>query len=127
MPKTRELSVAQRAQIKILSEQKYSIRRICDVMKIPKSTVGYTLQRIAEKGTLSPRKRSGRPRVTSPWTERKIRRAAVKNPTLSSTSIIVDTGCKASSRTVRRRLLVDFNLASRRKASQKVHLECQEH
>jgi hypothetical protein len=120
MPKTRELSVAQRAQIKILSEQKYSIRRISDVMKIPKSTVGYTLQRIAEKETLSPRKRSGRPRVTSPLTERKIRRTAVKNPTLSSTSIMVDTGCKASSRTVRRRLLVDFNLASRRPARKSI-------
>ena len=60
MPKTRELSTAQRAQIKILSEQKYSIRRISDVMKISKSTVGYTLKRIAEKKSLSPRERSGR-------------------------------------------------------------------
>lgn len=116
MSKSCELSLAQRAQIKILSEQKYSIRRISDVMKIPKSTIGYTLKRIAEKKSLSPRKRSGRPRVTSPLTERKIRRAAVKNPTLSSTSIVAQTGCRASSRTVRRRLLVDFKLASRRPA-----------
>jgi len=116
MPKTRELSTAQRAQIKILSEQKYSIRRISDVLKISKSTVGYTLKRIAEKKSLSPRKRSGRPRVTSPLTDRKIRRAVVKNPTLSSTSVAAGTGFRASSRAVRRRLLVDFNLPSRRPA-----------
>ena len=85
-------------------------------MKIPKSTVGDTLKRIAEKKSQSPRKRSGRARVTSPLTKRKIRRAAVKNPTLSSTLIIAQTGCRASSRTVRRCLLVDFKLASRRPA-----------
>ena len=116
MLKKGELSLAQRAQIKILSEQKYSIRHISDVMKLPKSTVGDTLKRIAEKKSLSPRKRSGRPRVTSPLNECKIHRAAVKNPTLSSTSIVAQTGCRASSRTVRRRLLVDFKLASRRPA-----------
>lgn len=120
MPTTRELSLAQCAQIRILSKQKYSIRRISDIMKVSKSTVGYTLKRIAEKNSLSPRKRSGRPRVTSPLTERKIRRAAVKNPTLSSTSIVTETGCRASSRTVRRRLLVDFNLVSRRPARKSI-------
>src|SRR3989442_9352409 len=102
MPKTRELSTAQREQIKILSQQKYSIRRISDVLKISKNTVGYTLKRISEKKSLSPRKHSGRPRVTSPLTDRKIHRAVVKNPTFSSTSIAAETGFRASSRNARR-------------------------
>ena len=85
-------------------------------MNISKSAVGYTLKCIAEKKSFSPRKRSGLPRVMSPLTVHTIRREAVKNPTLSSTSIVAQTGCRASSRTVRRRLLVDFKLASRRPA-----------
>jgi len=55
MPKTRECSLVQRSQIKILREQKYSIRRISDVMNISKSTVGYTLKRIAEKTVIEPK------------------------------------------------------------------------
>ena len=113
MAKTRELTIVQRAQIRILSQQKMSNRRISAIMKIPQTTIAYTLRCILEKGTISPRKRSGRPRVTSAATDRQIHRVATKNPTWSSTSIVAETSCKASARTVRRRLLKDFNLASR--------------
>ena len=50
-----------------------------------------------------------------------IRRSAVKNPNLSSLQIKIDTGVKASSRTVRRRLLTQFGLRAYRPAK-KPHL-----
>lgn len=116
MSKKSELSLAQRAQIKILSQKKISTRKISNIMNISQTAVVYSLRRLREKQTLSPRKRPGRPRITSATTDRQIRRAAVKNPTWSSTSIAVETKCKASTRTVRRRLLEDFKLPSRRPA-----------
>lgn len=116
MTKTRELSREQRAQIKILSQQRMSTRKIANIMNIAQSTVVYTMQRYKEKQSSTPRKRSGRPRVTSKGSDRKIHRAATKNPTLSSTSIVTETRCSASARTVRRRLLNEFNLPSRRPA-----------
>ena len=116
MGKTQEFSIVQRAQIRILSQQKMSTRKISDITKIPQTTVAYILRCIAEKGTISPRKRSGRPRVTSAAADRQIRRAVTRNPTWSSTTIIAETSCEASARTVRRRLLNEFQLASRRPA-----------
>src|SRR5688572_25466285 len=116
MPKTKELSLAQRAQIKILNEQKLSTRKISNIMNIPQTTVAYTLRRIQEKTTLSPRKRSGRPRATSATADRQLRRLAVQHPTWSSTTIAAQICSPVSTRTVRRRLVNDFNLPSRRPA-----------
>jgi transposase len=116
MPKTRELSKEQRAQIKILINQQMSTRKIANIMNVSQSTVVYTMQRYKEKQSSTPRKRSGRPRITSAGSDRKIHRAAIKNPTLSSFVISAEIGCRASARTVRRRLLDDFNLPSRRPA-----------
>ena len=116
MAKTRELSLAQRAQIKILDQQKLSTRKISSIMNIPHTTVAYTLRRISEKQSLSPRKRSGRPRTTSATTDRQLHRIAVQHPTWSSTAIAAQVGTRVSARTVRRRLVDDFNLPSRRPA-----------
>ena len=116
MPKTRELSREQRAQIKILAQQRMSTRKIANIMNIAQSTVVYTMQRYKEKQSSTPRKRSGRPCVTTKGSDWKIHRSAVKNPTLSSTSTAIETRCNASTRTVRRRLLQEFNLPSRRPA-----------
>jgi len=116
MVKIRELTLVQRAQIRILSDQKMSTRKISTVMGIPQTTVAYTLRCIREKQTVSPRKRSGRPRATSAATDRQIHRAATRNPTWSATRILSETDCRVSSRTVRRRLLKEFKLPSRRPA-----------
>lgn len=51
--KARELSAAQCAQIKILRQQNYSIRKIAVAVNVSKSAVAYTLKRIAEKQTKS--------------------------------------------------------------------------
>ena len=116
MPKTRELSREQLAQIKVLSQQKLSTRKISDALDIPQTTVAYTLRRQREKQSLSPWKRSGRPRVTSATSDRQLRRTAVKNPTWSSAAIAAKVPCKVSTRTIRRRLLTEFHLQSRRPA-----------
>src|SRR5213080_578153 len=104
MPKTKELSLAQRAQIKVLNQQKLSTRKISNIMNIPHTSVAYTLRRIQEKKTLSPWKRSGRPRATSATTDRQLRRLAVQHPTWSSTTIAAQMCAPVSARTVRRRL-----------------------
>jgi len=113
MVRSKNLSTEKRAQIKALREQGMSQNQISKALKVSQSVVCRTLARIKELGNFTSRKRSGRPRVTSPLTERKIRRSSVANPTWSAKTIAIETRTRASVRTVRRRLLVDFNLASR--------------
>ena len=116
MVRSRNLSSDKRAQIQALHDQGMSQRQISTVLKVSQSVVCKTMTRITELGSFKSRNRSGRPRVTSPLTERKIRRAAVANPSWSAKTIAIETRTRASIRTVRRRLLVDFNLPSRRPA-----------
>ena len=100
MAKTRELSLEQRAQIKILDQQKLSTRKISTIMNIPHTTIAYTLRRIKENQSLRPRKRSGRPRVTSATADRQLHQLAVQHPTWSSSAIAAQASSRVSARTV---------------------------
>ena len=116
MARTRELSLEQRAQIKILDQQKLSTRKISTIMNIPHTIIAYTLRRTKENQSLRPRKRSGHPLVTLATADRQLDRLAVQHPTWSSAAIAAQASSRMRARTVRRRLVDDFDLHSRRPA-----------
>ena len=98
--------------------QNMSHSKIAQSVGVSRSAVTKSLSRMKQLGSLKSRTRTGRPRVTSATTDRLIRRAAVAHPTWSSSTIRAHMPTRVSTRTVRRRLLVDFNLPSRRPAKQ---------
>ena len=102
--------------MKILAAQNMSHREIANILNVSKSAVTRGLARIKEVGSLRSRIRSGRPRVTTPASDRLIRRASVANPSWSSKRIALELRPVPSSRTVRRRLLTEFKLPSRKPA-----------
>ena len=116
MGKAKDITREKRAQMKILSAQNMSHREIAQALHVSKSAVTRGLARIKEVGSYGSRKRSGRPRVTTPAADRIIRRAAVANPSWSSKRIALDLRPAPSARTVRRRLLTEFKLPSRKPA-----------
>lgn len=116
MVRSLELSPAKRAQMEILHRQKMSHRKIAAILHVSHSAVTKGLARIKELGSRKSRTRVGRPRKTSVAADRLIRRAAIAHPTWSSSTIQAEVRSPVSTRTVRRRLLVDFNLPSRRPA-----------
>ena len=116
MAKTRELSLEQRAQIKILDQQKLSTRKISTIMNIPHTTIAYTLRRIKENQSLRPRKHSGRPRVTSATADCQLHRLVVQHPTWSSAATAAQGSSRVSAITFLGRLVDDFDLPSRRPA-----------
>jgi transposase len=126
MVRGNEIPNEKRAQIQILYDQNMSQRKIAAILKVSQSAVSRAIARMKQLGTTKSRKRTGRPRRTSASTDRMIRRSAVAHPTWSSSHIRaavrspVITGTPVrppvSTRTVRRRLLVDFKLPSRRPA-----------
>jgi transposase len=107
-----------RANIKLLWEDGASERQISAKLRMPKSTVHDIIQLIKDTGSTAPRKRFGKARITSKQTDNMIRRAAVRDPTISSTQIRADlpNDVTVSTRTIRRRLLKDAGLRSRRPA-----------
>lgn len=114
MPKTIEVTPKKRAVCVALSNEGLSCRDIAGRIGISKSSVSRALQLFKETGQYSGRKRSGRPRVTTRRDDLLIRRAAVRNPFISSREIVMDLPqLKVSPRSVRRRLAVEFNLRSR--------------
>lgn len=116
MARGKELSVAKCAQIMVLHQQNFSKKRISAILGVSRSAVIKGIARATELGTLDSRKRSGRPRVTSLSADRLIRRACIAHPTWSSSAISSSMSDPPSSRTIRRRLVNDFNLRCYRAA-----------
>ena len=120
MGKASDLSLEKRAQLKILAVQDKSHRDIANILNVSKSAVTRGLAKMKELGSLKSRNRSGRPRVTTAASDRLIRCAAVANPSSSSKRIALElqpvTVGRLSPRTVRRRLLTNFKLPSRKPA-----------
>ena len=74
------------------------------------------MKRYKDTGGYKSKTRSGRPRVTTATTDRMIRRLCVTNPTASSLSITNSLHTLVSTRTIRRRLSLQFNLKAYRPA-----------
>ena len=114
-----ELAETKRAQIVALFQSGMSQVDVARQMGISKQSVNYTIKRFQETGEFQSRTRSGRPRVTSPATDRSIRRACVANPTISATEIRAGLPANTSApstRTIQRRLSTEFNLKAYRPA-----------
>lgn len=93
-----------------------SEREIAAKMKLSKSTVHDCIQRYKSSGSGESKPRRGRPRITDKRHDMRMRRLLVANPTMSSSDLKHALDSCASTRTIRRRLVNDFNLRSRRPA-----------
>lgn len=85
-------------------------------LKMARSTVSQLIGQFADRASTEARKSSGRPRITSKRDDTSIGRCAKIHPSYSSMEIKVHTGTAASCRTIRRRLLKEFQLPARRPA-----------
>ena len=110
-----------RGKIVMLNEEGYSQQKIALRLKISKTGVRKTLQRLAKTGSSSSQLRSGRPRISSSRTDSAIRRLAAINPIISSCEIKAQLtkGENISCRTIRRRLKDDFRPAIKPRFSAK--------
>jgi transposase len=72
MVKSREIDLATRGSIKILSEEGYSSRKIAKRLAVAYSTVNYTLRRFKSTGKHNNLPRSGRPKSTTARIDKKI-------------------------------------------------------
>ena len=96
------------AQIVAFHQAELKQTDIARRMVISQSVMSRTISRWKSTGSLGPMKEPGNPRLTSPQTD---------NPRVSSGYIAAQLPheCTVSARTVRRRLLNDFKLPSRRR------------
>ena len=99
----------------VLHQEGYSERAISGKLKCSKTAVHNAVVKFANSGTYSDRKRSGRPRKTTPRDDHAIRRMAVRSPMSTSNkirSVLLSKGADVSRRTVSRRLTKEFGLKS---------------
>ena len=85
-------------------------------MKLSEASVSRILQRNKENLSLSPLKRSGRPRTTTLRTDRKIKRLCLGQPFISSSEIkrSMQELSSVTTRTIRNRLHKNFKLPARK-------------
>lgn len=114
MVKNKEISSHKVAQMVILRQEGLTQTAIAARLGINQSMVSRHLKTHAQTGSYSARKRTGRPRLTSPTTDRLIRRMVVMDPRVTSATIASNLPLEnaVSSSTVRRRLSKELNLKS---------------
>lgn len=79
MPKKKELTIAQRSQIVLLSSEGNSQVQISKKMKCSRCAVQTTLKRFKDTGTYENRTKSGRKRRTTARTDRFLERMALSD------------------------------------------------
>ena len=116
MGKLVQISKISKSKVILLKEEGYKNKDIASRLGISEASVCRILKRNKENVTLSPMKRSGRPRKTTPRTDRKIQRLLQAKPFLSSTEIkrSVPELADVSIRTIRHRLNKDLKLPARK-------------
>lgn len=109
MPRRREFTEGERAQMVLLWELGYDANTIANKLKCARHTVNRAVKRFRQAGEHHNKPRSGRKRVTSYREDRKLIRESLRNRRKTSSVLSADlseqTGRVISSRTVRRRLL----------------------
>ena len=109
MPKKRELTAPERAQILLLHKQGLSQVKIAKELKCSRCAVQTTIRRFRETKSIESKKRSGRKHATTPRQDRIIIRNALKNRRKTSSNLSAEFNdaysINVSARTVRRRLL----------------------
>ena len=109
MNRKQELYMEEMAQMKIFHSQNMFHRKVADVLQVSHSAVTKELLRMKKLDSLKSITRVGRPRKTSAATDRWIHRAAVAHQTFSWSTIKAEVRPQVSTRTVQRRLLVNFS------------------
>jgi hypothetical protein len=116
MGRAATLSLAKRIVIVTLKEEGYSSRAIAQRIGVSQSSVVKVCSRQLHHNTVQPVKPPGRPRKTTPQTDRLIRRLCVFNPLITSREVAAQVCSAPSARTIRRRLKNDFCLSAYRPA-----------
>ena len=117
MGKKADIPPTKVAQMAILREEGLTQVAIGERLGVSQSVVQRCLARYAETGSYAARPRPSRKRVTSHRTDKMMKRIVVSDPTASSSFVASELPSQVSSRTVRRRLQLDFNLRSYRPAA----------
>lgn len=89
-----------------------SCRTIAKKLNVGKSSVSRIIKRYQQLGSCSRRVGSGRLRKTSKRDDKLIKRAVVKDPFITSAEIAASLPVNISARSIRRRLVDDFDLRS---------------
>lgn len=109
MGKAKQISPSNRAVIIALHNEGLSIREISRRGYGGKSAVANIIKKFKLESTLEVKRRSGRPRITSPREDRILVRKCINSRYSSSKQLAnelrLSTGCVVSERTIRRRLL----------------------
>jgi len=118
MGRKKDLTPNKVAQIAVLHDAGFTQQRIAERLHVSQSSVQKSLTRLREQGNYKARKRTGRPRMTSPRTDSVIRRIVTANPSATASFIATQLpeGVQPSVWTIRRRLKNDFNLPAYRPA-----------
>jgi transposase len=97
-----------------IGKKKFS--EIGNIFSIHKGTVSKIIRRYKARGTISPIKRGGHARKTTPQLDRLIKRSAMTHPRWSASKILADVGHPNISRSTIKRRLTEFGLPARRPA-----------
>ena len=92
----------------VLRDEGYSLQEIASKLKCNHSTMCRTLAKQRACGTVDDRKRSGRPRISTPRDDHALQRICLYNRRFTSSHLkrewVQSSGVTSSARTVRRRL-----------------------
>ena len=125
MGRTRDGTIALRAQVLALKGQNLSNYAIGRTIGRSEKFVRDAVKRFNELNSFESRKKSGRPSLSSPRTDRTIRRTVLKCPTATTSQLLEQVShCfvkPPSHRTLRRILLKRLRLPARRPALKPLH------
>lgn len=117
MGKSKQLTKSDKLRILDLVKAGMSQTNVANIFKVSQSLISKTVKRNAENVSLSPKKRSGRPRVTSSRTDRRIVNLVQQIPNITSAEIkdsfpgVLDN---VDPSTIRTRLTREFKIMARR-------------
>ena len=116
MEKLPQISKASKSNVILSKQEGYKNVEISKRLKLSEASVSRILQRNKQNLSLSPLKRSGRPRTTTPRTDRKIKQLCQKQPFISSSEIkrSMQELISVTTRTIRNRMHKDFKLPARK-------------
>ena len=115
MGKKPSLSSEKRAQIVTLSKLNFSVREIARKVKVSKTAMHNAITKYQNEDIFTDRKRSGRPKVTSRREDRHMHKVVTRSLVSFSIKIqakLVDTSTVESTKTIQRKLSLEFGIKS---------------
>ena len=102
-----------RSKIDVMGDLNHSHAFIAKTLGVSRSSVARILKLKNETGSLKPKKRPGKAKLTSKAVDRRIRRFVMKNPFVSAAKVKEHLNLDISVRTVRHRLAKDLQFKTR--------------